>query len=92
MLGWTKNALDILFCCVKIASAQLQLTAGYHIVLYQRHTVLSGCNVRSYIDFLKHGNLFHVRKLKLVVDETLVFPVALKQDESHVPCIWNCHV
>jgi len=26
-----------------------------------------------------------------MVDEILVFPIASKRDESHVPCFWNCH-
>ena len=49
------------------------------IVLHQKCTVLSGCNGRSCVDFFKVWKfVHHVRKLKLVVDEILAFPVAPK--------------
>jgi hypothetical protein len=49
MRRWTKNMYYtwLLFCCVKTASTQPELTAKNHFVLQQRHTILSGCNAMS---------------------------------------------
>jgi hypothetical protein len=81
-----------LFFCVKIASAQPQLTARNCIVLHKKYTVLSGCNVMSCVDFQVWELVPNVKKFKLVVDEILAFPVTTKGGEIHMPCGWNLKV
>lgn len=61
---------------VLLRSTQPQMIARNPIVLHQRYTLLSDCNIRSYINFTSVGICASREKINLVGDEILGFAVA----------------